>query len=237
MCTVLEGLLPLDVIYNSYSGPFRVIEDFGHCTITIQFVTTGTIGSFKRYHCYRGRVKDNLYPSVFGVGFPGYGEYSRKHHLKCSDIWMGILSRCYRKDKQHHYKGVTTCKDWHNFQNFARWYYTNYVEGFHIDKDILIKDNKEYSPESCCFVPQEINNVFIKPKKPNHKTGVRRQGDKYCATISHRDKQVHLGTFTTEEAAHLAYSETKKEFIKELAEKYKGMISPNCYEALLLKTR
>ena len=40
---------------------------------------------------------------------------------------------------------------------------------YHLDKDILVKGNKVYSPETCCFVPQEINSLLV--------TSVRSRGD------------------------------------------------------------
>ena len=44
------------------------------------------------------------------------------------------------------YLDVTVCEEWHNFQNFAKWFYENYYEisgeKMRLDKDILIKGNK-----------------------------------------------------------------------------------------------
>ena len=32
----------------------------------------------------------------------------------------------------------------------------------HLDKDILIKGNKIYSPQTCCFVPENLNSLITK---------------------------------------------------------------------------
>ena len=70
------------------------------------------------------------------------------------------------------YKGVEVCEEWYNFQNFAEWCETQKflnakdVKGksYQLDKDILVKGNKIYSPDTCCFVPPEINSLFINAK-------------------------------------------------------------------------
>ena len=39
-----------------------------------------------------------------------------------------------------------------------------------MDKDILVKHNKIYSPDTCMFVPQTINNLFVKNNKNRGKS-------------------------------------------------------------------
>ena len=46
--------------------------------------------------------------------------------------------------------------------------------GWELDKDILEKGNKTYSPETCCFVPRVINSLY----KTNYKN------DKDCKIIA-----------------------------------------------------
>lgn len=51
------------------------------------------------------------------------------------------------------------CEDWLYFSNYFKWYKDNYVEGWHVDKDLLT-DSKEYSPDTCIFVPRVLNNFL-----------------------------------------------------------------------------
>lgn len=83
--------------------------------------------------------------------------------------WLSMLKRCYNIEfqfKHSSYIGCSVHEDWHNFQNFAKWYDENYYsignERIALDKDILVKGNKIYSPETCIFVPHNINNLFTK---------------------------------------------------------------------------
>jgi hypothetical protein len=76
-----------------------------------------------------------------------------------------MMMRCYSlkwSSKFPTYKDCIVDERWHNFQIFGEWFEENYVEGFELDKDILGKSSKIYSPETCCFVPQEINLMFTK---------------------------------------------------------------------------
>ena len=63
--------------------------------------------------------------------------------------------------------GCTVCEEWLNYSNFKVWYDQNRIKGMalDLDKDILFKGNKVYSPETCCFVPHAINTLFLNGKK------------------------------------------------------------------------
>ena len=142
-----QGLLMKIVAYRS-------TED-----IDIQF-EDGTIVFNKWYSCFsKGTIKNPNLRNIFNVGYIGVGEYPVKINYKTTisfSVWYGMLRRCYEcKSLMRHptYKDVTVCEEWHNFQNFAKWFEENYVEGWVLDKDILSKGNKIYSPETFPRLP------------------------------------------------------------------------------------
>ena len=99
-------------------------------------------------------------------------------------IWDNMVQRC----KSHiNYTDIVVCEEWLNFSNFTEWMESNYnpetMQGWHLDKDILVKGNKIYSPKTCCFVPQEINKTFT-TKKRGVCLGVVSVGKKFRSVIS-----------------------------------------------------
>ena len=107
-----------------------------------------------------------------------------------------------------------------------------------LDKDILIKGNKVYSPDTCCFVPQSINSLFIKRDndRGNYPVGVyyNKQNKKYQALCSTRaGRQKNLGSYTTPEEAFQAYKEFKEAFIKKTANDLIEDIPFNLYQAMI----
>ena len=147
-------------------------------------------------------------------------------------IWDNMVQRC----KSHiNYTDIVVCEEWLNFSNFTEWMESNYnpetMQGWHLDKDILVKGNKIYSPETCCFVPQEINKTFT-TKKRGVCLGVVSVGKKFRSVISIKGVQNHLGYFKTYQEAFRAYKTAKENYIKEVADKWKDQIDPRVYEAM-----
>jgi hypothetical protein len=119
-----------------------------------------------------GTISNPNHPTVWKVGYLGEGKYISREGGKLTVVylkWSNMLERCYSEEyhkKQPTYIGCSVDERWHNFQVFAKWFEENYIEGYELDKDILLKGNKIYSPETCCFVPKEINLLF-----KGHKNG------------------------------------------------------------------
>ena len=153
--------------------------------------------------------------------------------------WSGILHRCYSPKwhkKYPTYIGCSVCDEWLYLSNFKEWFDKNYVEGYQLDKDILVKGNKVYSPETCCFVPREINSIYKGSKREyDLPEGVYTSKEKYRSTIKVDGKYEYIGTFDNPEEAHRAYVKRKNEILKELSKRYfeEGKISEKVFNSMI----
>jgi len=193
-----------------------------------------------------GEVQSVYDRTVYGVGYLGEGPYTAmdgRKQRKAYSLWLSILDRGYsEKTKKKHttYKDCTVVEEWHNFQNFAKWFYDNYyeIEGhtMNLDKDILVRGNKCYGPDTCVFVPQQINKLFIKLDNPARRLplGVHfhKATKRYYASINVTGRLIRKQFATAEEAAR-CYIEIKEAHIKAMAEKYKDEIPNKLYEAMI----
>ena len=90
-----------------------------------------------------GKVENPFKKSVLNIGYIGQGLFTPKTHYNIYKTWNSMLSRCYNSRyylKEVTYIGCSVCDEWHNFQNFAKWYEGNYYdipnERMELDKDI-----------------------------------------------------------------------------------------------------
>lgn len=198
-----------------------------------------------------GNVKNPYFPSIFNVGMIGIKYPSRvnKEILKEYRVWHDMLQRCYDEKYQNEhptYKGVVCCKEWLLYENFYEWIheqenFDKWLNGdrWAIDKDILIKGNKIYSPETCCLVPQNVNSLFVKNKKVrgNLPIGVFKFKDGFMAQcknpFTNRNQRIDL--CQTSEQAFQKYKMFKENIIEQVAkEEYdKNNITKQCYEAMM----
>jgi len=179
-------------------------------------------------------------PRVQGVGYYGQGKYLSKvdgQHTEEYADWRGMMVRCY-SGRYPSYKDVRVCKDWHNFQVFAEWANENGIcKSKSLDKDLIVKGSKIYSPETCSYLPKEINS-FI--KRENHNglplgvDEVELVGSvKYRSQGSFEGTVESYGTFDTIEEAFLRYKNRKENIAKVLADKYKDTLDERAYVALI----
>lgn len=179
---------------------------------------------------------------IMGVGINDweYAIFDGKNPTKAYQTWVAMLTRCY-SERYHKvcptYIGCSICDEWLRFSNFKMWFDENYVEGYALDKDILVKGNKVYSPDTCCFVPNEINALLIKHegKRGSFPIGVTRKGNKFCARLNVCSVSKWLGVFRSAEEAFAVYKNEKEKYLKEIAKTYfeSNKISEKVYNALI----
>lgn len=225
---------------------YEILEYVSRCYRSVKILPTGTV--LPKVHTWQlttGEIKDPMKPLVYEVGYFGIGEYKCKVNgkgCKAYNCWSGMLERCY-SDKYHltcRYKGrgVKVCDDWHNYQTFAKWFKDNYIEGFELDKDIL--SGKLYSPETCVFIPKELNTFFTARHKARGEyplgVGYDKLSKKFQVNLNNgKGKGVYLGLHSTPEDAFQVYKREKEKMCKAYAKDYleKGWISEKTYNALM----
>lgn len=141
--------------------------------------------------------------------------------------WCHMLERCYSQASlkaRPTYKNCTVCDEWLIFSNFRAWMIKQDWQGKELDKDILAKENKIYSPDTCIFVTAHVNQLINDSMaiRGQYERGVclRKNTGKFKVSISINNKSVHLGYFFTENEASKAYKKAKysviyKEAIKQ----------------------
>ena len=229
--------------YNSF-GSLMTITKYINCdNIDVYFPEynwTFYNSSYKEFK--NGHIKCPYEARYCNMGYLGEGKYTvmESNNIKTDAFikWMSMLNRCY-SGKYTTYEDCYVCDEWLNYQNFAEWYELNYYEIngeiMCLDKDILIKHNKMYSPDTCVFVPSRINNLFIKSNRirGNLPIGVTCKDDKYIARCKNGyNKRIHLGTFNTPEEAFYAYKNFKELIIRQTADEYINYIPYNLYIAM-----
>lgn len=184
----------------------------------------------------------NVKKILFGIGVNDY-EYPIQSNgvmLTSYAKWKSMLQRCYSEkyvNRRKCYVGCSVCDEWLRFSNFKRWFDKNYVEGYYLDKDILVNGNKVYSPETCCFVPHEINELIEIRKNKTNKfyqcVEISKNGN-FRARIKRYGRREYLGTFKTPEEAFNAYKQGKVAYVREVADSYykDGKITKEVYDAL-----
>lgn len=231
--------------YNNYNTEFFIVEYINAQNIFIKFNDEyGYSCKVEMVNINNGSVKNPYDKTVFGIGFLGkyYGKINM-HKEKSYGIWRNILYRCYIQTNRRYntYKDCSICDDWFNYSNFKDWYDNNFYqvenEYMELDKDILIKGNKIYSPSTCCFVPSKLNALLYRRqnKRGKYPLGVTKHGrrKRFTATIGIDNEHIVVEGHDTIEEAFLCYKEHKENYIKNKTRPYRDKIPQNIYEALM----
>lgn len=157
---------------NGHGYEFEVTDykDAKHVTVQFCDETRYTV-EVTSSDILRGKVKNLYGKTVHGIGYFGVGPYKSEDYsgkmTKQYSCWIGMLDRCYKRTSLT-YEDKFVNPLWHCFQNFAEWCkdrkgFDNL--GWELDKDLIKLGNKEYGPNTCAFVPQEINVLVSSTSK------------------------------------------------------------------------
>lgn len=248
--------MPIKVTTNSFIERARMIHNNKYDYSKVEYINCFTPvciicpihGEFWQKPSYHlsnngcpkcGLIHRDSNRKVYGVAVNDVAECvtNTAYHKK----WLIMLNRCYHPTQAKHnksYNDVFVCDEWLKLSNFKEWFENpenGYKEGYQLDKDILVKGNRVYSPETCCFVPSEINNIIkLGNKKGIYPIGVTKvkQGNRpYRANLGRKT----IGYYLTPEQAFQAFKYEKEKYIKEIATKFYNdtKITQKVYNALM----
>lgn len=213
-----------------YKGHYK--EIIIGCPIHGEFTRTPMMHK-RGYGCPKCRKEDN---TIYGVGV---SDIPNIKSCRSYQTWIAMLERCYGNMDRYNsaYKDCSVCEEWHLFSNFNQWFEepeNGYHDGYALDKDILVKGNRVYSPQNCCFVPPSLNSMMSRGshKQREYPIGVIKcKSGRYRASY----QQKSLGMFDTPEEAFCAYKAEKETNIKKIAASLfeKGEITHKVYDALI----
>ena len=159
---------------------------------------------------------------IYGVGVYAEGPYQAKsggRNTYVYDLWRGMLRRCYSPEahrKQPAYIGCSVAPEFLIFQQFAAWAVTQIGFGYpryHLDKDLLQPGNRIYGPDTCVFVPFDLNMFTTSnaAKRGQWPQGVswKRKNRRFVAQIKTDGVVQYLGLFQDAHTAAAAYATAK----------------------------
>ena len=177
---------------------------------------------------------------IYGVGLNDLTEptrYSKGVNTKEYNLWLQMLRRCYSETalkRNPTYKDCYVSENWLKFAEFAKE--VRELKGFgnidyELDKDLIIQNNKLYSVDTVCFLPKSLNSALTLPnfKNKDLPCGVTYFDGKYWSRLSPLN---HRKAHSTPEEAFEVYKEVKENYIRSMADTWKGKIDQRAYEAL-----
>lgn len=187
---------------------------------------------------------------IYGVGFNDRKYPARmlnkNRPTREYDLWRSMISRCYDENSLKDHPTYADCSVVDEFKSYSYFYEWcqdqigfSKVDKINLDKD-LIGCGKIYSPNNCLFLPPMVNGVLTtcKAKRGNLPIGVSiyKPSGKYKAQIERYNKKYSLGYFNNPIDAFLKYKEARELHIKDVARKYRDIIDPRAYDALMSYT-
>jgi hypothetical protein len=178
-----------------------------------------------------------------GAANPIGPSVDRKLHSVAVNTWNQIYARTADSYsiKCPTYKGCSIDSRWAVFQTFEKWFLKHYRPRYHLDKDILVLGNKVYGPDTCCYIPQELNKLFTDHGRARgpYPQGVRKDNNSLNVSISRYGQSEVLGYFNKNNVVEASecYQEAKSEYVIDAARKYRSVIHVKVYKALLRRAK
>lgn len=133
--------------------------------------------------------------------------------------WHHMIKRCYSTffhGSRPTYIDCSVVKEWLSFTFFEKWFRENYIKGYDLDKDILVPGNRVYGPDTCVFIPQELNKLLIRTTlRGKLPWGVYMNRKRFGAQVTRENQNVKLGTYDTPLEAHKAWQLAKALIIEQ----------------------
>lgn len=215
-------------------GDVEILEYVDGFNVKVRFVNTGFEGWYPAGNIKRGKIMDYMAPSFCGVGYMGVGPHNSTNQPKAYRHWTHMIQRCYvNAEEFKNYADVWVNSEWHNFQNFTNWALkqTGFSENWQLDKDILVQGNKEYGPDTCCFVPARINSLVIKSDATGR--SMDKHGTIYFTLRSAQGERIYK-SFKDRDEGLVWYKVEREKIIKDVADEYKNVLDSRVYDALYL---
>lgn len=189
--------------------------------------------------------RDGLWVKSFSKNIDGVCYH---YHTRSGKLWNAILRRTNSSGSIHketqRYSGVKN--NFSSYQYFADWCqnqdgYLNKEDNgnyWSLDKDLIQdKEVKEYSPETCIFIPAQINTMFgphtkRRGKTPIGVTNAKGRG-RFKATITTKEGRFSLGVYDTVMEAHSVWQRAKIDNIIKIANTLE--LTPKIKEIVLSK--
>lgn len=147
---------------SKYDGEYTVTAIISKRYVEIEFADTGQVQYCSKDKVGRVKLRDWSKPQICGIGYSsGDHDHPDTHstldNYEAFHTWQNMIERCF-DGKSRGYKRVWVDDSWRDFRNFLKWHEENYYERCDLDKDLFSPPGyKRYSPDTCCFLPKEIN--------------------------------------------------------------------------------
>lgn len=140
-------------------------------------------------------------------------------------VWSQMLKRCYSTCFHIDcptYVDCKSCPEWLMFSTFKKWMEAQNWRGNELDKDLIVKGNKIYSPETCIFVDRKVNCILNENGNASSSTAIGavyiKKSGRFRAVCNDGNKRkLSLGCYSTEAQAHAAYCIRKAMIVRQVA--------------------